>query len=117
MNNEFYIEDMTSLRYAIPFIKTSKRLLDSDILLIYNDSVNSHKYNSIRNHYEKLLKICEENGIECINRREFKKNSVKVRNLFCVENTSKDIDCENYYSFQHGFDWAVLYKNKETQRI
>ena len=114
MINAFYIEDMTSLRYAISFIKTAKRLLDSNILLIYNDSVNSHKYNSIRSHYEKLLKICEENGVECINQREFKKNSIKVRNLFCVENTSKDIGFDNYYSFQHGFDWTGLYKKKRN---
>jgi hypothetical protein len=113
MINAFYIEDMTCLRYAIPFIKTVKRLIDNNVLLIYNDTVNSHKYNSIINHYEKLLKICEVNSIECINQKEFKKDSVKIQNLFCVENTSKDIDCDNYYSFQHGFDWEILHKNNK----
>ena len=114
VDNIFYIECMTSLRYAIPFIKTSKSLLSIEVLLVYNDSVNSHKYNSIKSHHEKLYKVCKDNEIQTISVREFKNEEVKVRNVFCVENTCKDIEYENYYSFQHGFDWASLYKDNKA---
>lgn len=105
---------MTSLRYAVPFIKTVKRLLDKDIVLIYNDSACIYKYNSIKSHFEKLLKICNDNKIQAINIEEFKNKKVKVKNIFCVENIYIDIKHENCYSFQHGFDWEILHKNDKT---
>ena len=104
---------MTSLRYAVPFIKTVKRLLNKDVILIYNDSVCLYKYNSIKSYLEKLLKICNDNKIQAISVEEFNKE-IKVKNIFCVENTCKDIKHENYYSFQHGFDWEILHKNNKA---
>lgn len=111
-DNVFYIEDMTSLRYAVPFIKTVKRLLNKDIILIYNDVARQEKYNSIKRYLERFQKICDENDVTSITHRDFlRDNKLKVKNLFCIENISKDIDHENYYSFQHGFDYVTLYKN------
>jgi len=114
IDNIFYIECMTSLRYAIPFIKTVKLLLSKDVLLIYNDSVNFHKYNSIKRHHEKLTKICKDNEVSSTSVSDFKNKKIKVRNVFCVENTCKVIDYENYYSFQHGFDWIGLHKDNKA---
>lgn len=111
-NSAFYIEDMTSLRYAVPFIKTAKRLLNEDVLLIYNDTAYPHKYNSIKNNYDRLRNVCEENEINLMTQREaVYVKRLKIKNLFCVESTAKDIEHENYFSFQHGFDYIGLHKN------
>lgn len=111
-NNAFYIEDMTSLRYAIPFIKTAKRLLNEDVLLIYNDTAYTHKYNSIKRYQKRFQEVCEDNEISSITQRDAVYiKRLKIKNLFCVENTAREIEHENYCSFQHGFDYTGLHKN------
>lgn len=110
--NVFYIEDMTCLRYALPFIKMAKKLLDEDVPLVYNDIAYTHKYNSIKKYQQRFQEICEENSISLTTQRDAVHiKRLKVKNLFCVENTSKEIEHENYYSFQHGFDYTGLHKN------
>lgn len=107
----FYIEDMTSLRYAVPFIKAAKKLINKDVVLVQNSSMNVHKYNSIRKYQEKLENICQENEVNFIEASNLLEKKDVVRNLFCIENVSKQISCKNYYSFQHGFDWTGLHKD------
>jgi len=108
VDNIFYVDSMTTLRYAIPFIKTTKKLLDKDVLLVYN-TVCNRKYNSNIRHESLLQKICKKHDVKLF--KQERDDDLKTCNLFCLENTSKGISYENYYSFQHGFDYTGLYKN------
>jgi len=106
MDNAFYIDDMTSLRYAMPFIKTSKRLLNKDVVLIY-DQHKKNKYNSFSNNINRLLEIIKDNDIISLDITN--DSQIIVENLFCVENTIvKKISFQRIYSIQHGFDYTVL---------
>lgn len=109
-DNVFYVDSMTTLRYAIPFIKTVKKLLNKEVMLIYSVACR-HKYNSNIKYENLLQEICKKHQILFANQEEdLRVNSIKTRNLFCLENTSEEIICENYYSFQHGFDYTGLCK-------
>jgi hypothetical protein len=117
LDNAFYVEDMTSLRYAIPFIKAAKKLLDKRVHLVYNEGIHQHKYNSIQGHMSRFLLVCQENEVEAVSYRDLVYEAIYARDfevgsLFCVENVAKKIKCNKYYSFQHGFDYSALHKNE-----
>ena len=88
VDNIFYVDSMTTLRYAIPFIKTTKKLLDKDVLLVYN-TVCNRKYNSNIRHESLLQKICKKHDIKLF--KQERDDDLKTCNLFCLENTSKGI--------------------------
>jgi hypothetical protein len=122
IDNVFFIEDMTSLRYAIPFLKMAKRCLGIEIQLAFDSSYRSgqfnflinkfvEKYNSINIWINRFHSIVEENGIKVIDIANFS-SSLSVHNLFCVENCFRKIDSKNCYSFQHGFDYINLHNSK-----
>lgn len=108
----FYVECMTSLRYAIPFIKTSKKILGVNIILLYDESYKSRKYNSINTLLKNFKRIVEENEIETI---DVSKVTPSINTLFCVENVNK-FKSKKVYAFQHGFDYKDWAK-KNNQAI
>jgi len=111
MINSFYVEDMTSLRYAIPFIKLTKKLLNLDISLVYNSTFFTKKYNDINNDINKkrFLEIVTENNIHLI---DSSKKSINSEIVICVENVNK-IFYKKLFSVQHGFDYVNLSKTNK----
>lgn len=99
----FFVIDMTSLRYAVPFIKLSKSLHGIDVALLFD--TKSTKYNSIRYFSERIKKIAEENEIIC---KDITNTPTSVDTLFCVENGVGLVHFKKCYAFQHAFDY--LYK-------
>lgn len=107
----FCVDDMTSLRYAIPFIKFSKKLLDVEVKLIYNSSRQTGKYNCITTLFDRFKEIIKENDIQVIDASGLR---VEVKRLFCVENVvTSGIVYDKCYSFQHGFDYTKLAINNK----
>lgn len=107
----FFVEDMTSLRYAIPFIKKTKELFGINVPLVYDGGKNTGKYNSILLHSEKFKSIVEKNGLESIDSSIHRIESEKVA---CVENVNS-VACKQTFSFQHSFDYRNLAeKNKKS---
>lgn len=100
VDNAFFIADMTSLRYAIPFIKMSKRLLNKQVTLVID--TKSIKYNSIEYFKERLKDISIENEIFI---HDSRKSNVISKTLFCVESIVGNTEFEKCYAFQHAFDY------------
>ena len=94
---------MTSLRYAVPFIKTAKKLLDIDVSLVYELNANTHKYNSISKNKKRFDEIVERNKLTSVS---VDHTELQTRILFSVEcQSSKKIKYEKLCSFQHAFDY------------
>lgn len=98
---------MSSLRYAVPFVKTVKKIFNVSIPVVYRKSKYSSKYNSINLHEDRLKNISSENDLEII---DFGSRSLTCEKLFAVENTFTNIKFRSISSFQHGFDWSTLAK-------
>lgn len=103
----FFVDDMTSLRYAIPFIKAARELVGVDVVLFFSDK--SDKYNSIRHHRPRFDAVCEENDIDPYNTHDIP--ALEVDTLVCVENVTGGIAHKRCFSFQHGFDYRTLSKS------
>lgn len=106
--NAFVVADMTSLRYAVPFIKACKRLLEKEVVLLYGEG--NGKYNSLSTWKSRLLEIAKENDFMLQQVSE----NLRVARLFCVENVTLGVEHQKCYSFQHGFDYTILHKNKSS---
>jgi hypothetical protein len=107
----FYIECMSSLRYAVPFVKTVKKLFNISIPLVYRKNKDNLKYNSIDFHEDRLKNISEENDLEII---EFGSKALTCERLFTVENVFTNVKFNSCLSFQHGFDWLTLTKKNKS---
>lgn len=108
----FGVEDMTSLRYAIPFIKSCRDLLEINVPLIYDGSRQSGKYNCIASWRERFEEIALENGVETI---DASRGVVQIDTLFCVENCLvRGTQGRRLFSFQHGFDYVNLHGNTNS---
>lgn len=104
LKNVFYIGCMTSLRYAIPFIKSTKKLLDVDVVLAYDSEMKNEKYNNINLNLKRLLEIVKENDISII---DISNVNLKTQVLICVENVVCNVKYDKIFSVQHGFDYYI----------
>lgn len=105
-NNVFFVNDMTSLRYAVPFINAADRLLQHKVKLAFDSKSTNIKYNSIVKCKKRFDEIIERHEIEVIDASQI----THVRSLFCVENVTCGLSSDVTYSFQHGFDYVNLHK-------
>lgn len=96
----FHVRDMTSLRYAIPFIKFARTRMNLHVVLSYETS--NIKYNSIPKNCSKLAGIIHNNQLHAI---DITNHAISARVLLCVEcQVNNNIRYDKCYSFQHGFD-------------
>lgn len=110
-DNVFYIEDMTSLRYAVPFVKAARILTGTNVVIAYDSMFNTKKYNTIPSHLTRLSSVFKENDIDYV---DMKGKSISCLHAYCVENTIRQVNNEKLYSFQHGFDFTNLAKNNKS---
>jgi hypothetical protein len=104
----FHVGDMTSLRYAVPVVKTIRRVFDVDVPITFD--ARSTKYNSIDRHRRRFEEICAENDLTRIDTRHVR----RVSKVFCVECVSQP-DYDMRVSIQHGYDYLTLARNSDDR--